>query len=275
MRGLETAALLAFIACGSPTALPTDGGSDVVIDNVVSGGNPDAGDAASFDTSTLPGLVLWFDATRGLATDGGAIASWADQSKSAIVLTATVHPQGALALDPTGMNGHPAVTFSGPVDFYDPEQPPINALTWSDDDLLLEAVVKADGSPRILNLYENNRSTVDFALDFSSGAPTATSDSSGSPFVITGPSPVIGPHVIAFQRKNALFTLDLRVDGVIVATMAAGTSYSFAPTMFELGFGLSAAGDAASIAEIILVHGTTSDANRDALEAHLRARYGL
>jgi len=68
------------------------------------------GGEEDFQPSDIDNLVLWLDASFGLTPSSGDITTWADRSKEGndVVQGSTIKRP---ALNPTGINGHPSLTF--------------------------------------------------------------------------------------------------------------------------------------------------------------------
>src|SRR5262245_38024268 len=90
---------------------PADASFDAGTD-ATSGGDAQSTDASGgFDPTTVPGVVLWLDAARGVTLTNNAVSSWADQTtfrNDATQTNSALQP----SLSGAAINGLPAIHFT-------------------------------------------------------------------------------------------------------------------------------------------------------------------
>jgi hypothetical protein len=306
---------LLFLACGGSDISigGNDGGSDTSTadastdttgnDVAPQDGAMDspANDAAEFDPSSVSGLVLWLDASKGVTQTSGAISQWADQTtfmNNATQPTTVEEP----TFTGTAINGHPAVHF-------DKDAQGINvggdmlviadsaSLQWGMGDFYVVVVARfdntlADGAERGEGLFFSKTSSgSNFPGPFLVGniptifsvthAPAvgisfSTSSASGDYVTTTTAYNDNTPHAFAMQRVGT--TLDLRIDGTSVGTsVSSGLDISNAGSNVTIGAdgngqGVRLDGD---IAEVLAVKGVLQVSDRTGLESYVKTKYGL
>ena len=241
-------------ACGS-------GGGDAGNSDSGSGADAEA-DAGSFAPTDVAGLVLWFSADDVVVGDGGAVASWPDQSgRGHDVIAGAKTP----VVDHAAIGGRDALKFSG-------AQTLTHAALetdfgWGTDDFVVEMVVKFDSLTHdVLFALEESASDA-FSVQVDTGTLEYfwSGDSQTATFST-------GAHVVAFRRTGAS-TAELRVDGTVTPIPVAGTD-TLTPSASIFVGGVDPLYTIGDIAEVVVAHGP-SDGDVTKLEAYLKSKYGL
>jgi hypothetical protein len=237
-----------------------------------------------FDVSTLPGLVLWVDATRGVTTidRDGDVSAWADLSPAKNDLTSSsgydVYRPGASTDVPSG---HAIVRFvANSWMSTSPGPDGAGTLALGTGELLIEVVwawsSQAFDQPVLFATQEQ------FQIAFFSGPMMSVRPDGTGNIEIMGfgtDVPLVsksfvgdtGLHLVGARRTvtNGMATAEIRIDG-----RSDQAATGFAPT--DLGaetFGYM--GNGVAIAEAVVVKGSIAPASLAALEAHLLSKYGL
>ncbi|MEO8876528.1 MAG: hypothetical protein ABI461_13140 [Polyangiaceae bacterium] len=267
-------------ACGGNVSPSSSSGTDSTRPSTT---NPAS---ATFDVSTLPGLSLWLQSTKGIVFDKvhTRVLGWNDQSPSHNDLALK---QGVGATrDGIWLGQTPTVAFDGASAYQFPAGTPLS--DWSGD-FLIEIVVhaqytKALGSQGLFSCVgaQSNVAGSTVASIYLSGGQTmeckVDSDgySNGS-----ATKPVVDPtgYVISFQRSGAVLTS--RRNGAVDKTQTFDhvTSPLCTSSMFG-AMDLDATGAPTSflssdVAEVIVSKGTTPSATVTSLETALMAKYQI
>jgi len=247
---------------------------------------------AAIDVASVPGLVLWLDATRGVLHFSGVVASWADQSgQKNDAAQSIVYNRPTFAA--SAINGLPAVHFDMNAQWGTFLTIADSAsLRWGTDDVYLAVVARFDND--VGGTGSNSRFGTFYFKQGASGGPffhanapgkTPTSgfafelsDDAAHRVVSTG----LGyddarGHLFAVRRRGT--TLELRHNGApdgartvpVVDVSAPGVAVSLGATMERIDSN-RLNGD---IAEILAVRGALSDATLAGVESYLRAKYAL
>jgi hypothetical protein len=251
--------------------------------NTVDGSTFDAGPPPPSPPSSLGGrLVFWFSADKGYDTDGGS-AIWKDQSPAGNDAVQAL----PIAIPPlfdggTGVNGHPALHFSG-AQFL---QMADNAsLQWAQSDFSVFMVERHTNSEQLYALlYAKWTDTGVFPGFFlwanypTTNGPVTRLDTLN---VVYGPDAGNdGVARVVGARKNAA-DLQLYSAGVLVgekadASVTDNAGFNAATIPAYIGGrpqGIQMLqGD---IAEVIGVKGTLTDPELANLQAYLKKKYGL
>jgi Collagen triple helix repeat (20 copies) len=233
-----------------------------------------------FDVSTIPGLVLWVDATRGVtASSNGEVTAWQDQSSARNDLTpALQYPAGYV---PTGPGGNAVIRFATS-----------SLLATQDRDLGAPTLGFGTGDVLVEVVWAWSSQVLDQPILFAtmqggifpsasnqalmllrpegSGAVTLTG-LGGDQLTSTATLGDTQLHLVGAHRavSNGVARVELRVDGRIDQVVHGDSPMNLLPSAFaEMGGGTT-------IAEVIVVKGSISDATLAALESHLVSKYGL
>jgi hypothetical protein len=220
---------------------------------------------------SLPGLVLWVEATVGVNTinQSNAVASWSDQSGKGDDLAAGGPPSPPPTYSPAGLNGGPAVQF------------PSGAMATT------SAGGNASFGGDFLVEYVAIEPTTTMQYDAVVTLPQANEvrfdilNNGGCDLIIVQGLSQIGdvmctktnlsgtsPHLFGFRRTNTASspTFEVRIDG---AASASGSSPLYGISL--VGAGLYAG----TFAEVVAISGPTTDTDLAALEGYLKGKYGL
>ena len=264
-------------------AKPVDAASDVVIADASNDGDA----APPFDVKSLPGLSLWLNASVGVTADGSEnVTKWADQSGNGNDATQGASEPTQPTLVATATNNLPAVHFEGGAHV---EMADSTSLQMGTGDFSLSLVMRhtttttngnyglvfakqalVTGYPGIAVFVDIPQATTFYGqVVINDFAATTTSGLNNN-----------APHIFGFRRVGA--TITTRLDGV-----DDGSSTSDAAAIDCTATGvpvrIGAGGEGASagqqlkgdISEVVLLKGTTTSQNLDALEGYLKKRYGL
>jgi hypothetical protein len=228
-----------------------------------------------FDVETLPGLVFWVDATRGVNTPANnEVLGWQDQSPSRNDLTlSNYYPTGYV---PNGPGGHAVIRF-GMVTWMSTAEGGTSSFGFGTGDLLVEEVWASSNQlldqPALFATQEQYKVTSSGGSNMllqPSGLNVEIDGLSGDPLVSSALVGDTNLHLVGVRRAAAagLSRVELRVDGRLdqVATAVPSDLQSRA---------VAGMGGGTSIAEVIVVKGPISDQNLVALEAYLMSKYGL
>ena len=219
------------------------------------------------------GALAWWDAQDAatIVVDAGAVASWSDKSGGGANLSASATAQRP-ALNPTALNGFPAVDFNGDHDLEG------TGASLSADMCLL-AVAEIDlvtnGSEALLhfqtvNLAIRAQNATEFRARYElmNGANTNIS-----------PSPVTdykgAPHIFVSRYDSAADLVEVWIDGVLVASQGTYTVDLSGPRAIRLmrpwGTALRLDGKVGEVAAIA----SSAIADRERLEGYAAHRWGL
>jgi hypothetical protein len=234
-----------------------------------------------FSPADISGLELWLkaDAITGLA-DGAAVASWLDSSgnaRHAVQATGALKPLYKVNI----INGLPVVRFNSDI-----LSTPTIDLTGTNAVTLFAVFTAAAGSDDIVVEFSDNynsvtdgfilyRATAGDAVVAAAIGNIASSQWTTAAGVTTTPA-----CVSAVYNKSLPITQEVRawVNGVLGGSEVfyAENTNNFGNRALHLGsrLGGSAPLDG-DLAEIILYSSALSDANRQAVEAYLIAKYAL
>jgi hypothetical protein len=211
-------------------------------------GDAPANDGSStFDVAALPGLVLWLDASKGVVAQGtNAVGTWKDQSPKGNDVTLFA---GTSSLVASLIHGYPAVAL-----------PPSSALrgpqgstdfTWGTDDFLVEGVtIMGSGNGTLLTCANIGGFGASLGVLMSDAWASVGDGTLPAVQVQTMSSIAAAPHVLGLRRTPGI--VDLRVDGAsMTGTATTAANVHGIPV---IGGGVVAV----AVAELIVVHGTTS-----------------
>ncbi|MBS2015036.1 MAG: hypothetical protein JST00_19250 [Deltaproteobacteria bacterium] len=263
-------------------ATGTDGSS---ANDATTPGSDSGGDAGPtvLDVRTLPGLRLWLESTQKLtkAAVGLDLVSWEDSSgrtpDGGVPHVAKPIPYtGGGAVNPgvvaNGIASRPSVTFEMGPKLGIPNHDDFNPGT---GDFVI-AVVGAvqSGTGPFWNL--TTQSTAPSGTWLGPGKACTFLGALGAPPKCTTPEFTAStqPHVFVMRRKAAQSIF--RVDGTSRGTYDFGVDN---PNLGVLDFqqpNLVLGGSfVASMSELVLLVGSTTDASLDALESHLKKKYAI
>lgn len=254
-------------------------------------GVADSSTDASGWTPALLGasLAAWLDSDRGLPAAGTHVQSWVDQSGAAN--SAVQGVGGNQPLVAAGPNGHAAVKFDGLATFL--TIPDSLRLRWGTGEFAIYVVAAYINAPSANNATgygwlwsktDSNAAVNGVLLAANRGGLAGTPNSSlfcqlqFSPqlFAESGTNGYNNGAFHVFGARRTGNVVALRADGNPVASVDLGV-IDVSATAHDVFIG--AAGTGAyldgSIAEIIAVSSTLSNANQANLEAYLKAKFGL
>jgi hypothetical protein len=248
------------------------------------GATAGAGGAAPvpFDIATIPGLVLWIDATRGVtASSNGEVTAWQDQSSARNDLQQSgTYPAGYA---PDGPGGHAVIRFAtGTLLTTQDRDLGSPTLGFGTGDVLVEVVwawssqsldtpaLFATMSGGSFPLAYNGNSLMLLRPD---GSGTVTLTGLGGDTLTSNAN--LGDtrlHLIGAHRavsNGGVARVELRVDGRVDQAVNGDVPMNLLPSAYaEMGGGTS-------IAEVVVVKGSIAPATLAALEASLISKYGL
>jgi hypothetical protein len=270
-------------AGGTPAEIEDAGTSGAAGAEVEASAPADAPSVA-VDTfiASLPGLVLWVDAARGVTLDSsGEVSSWKDQSPASNDLGPSIFPASRYAAD--GPGGHPVVRLFTGSRLGTPGDG-TSSLGFRSGDFLVEVVWAWSGAmnqtPGLFGMWRLEEASQDPAGLMGLGVQ-GDGSTSLSLLAIEGHKTIevtsttkvtdVAFHVTGVRRVVAAgaATVELRVDGR-ADPMVSGV---------EVGdFGTSAwaaLGGGANVAEVVVIKGSITDDEVALLENHLSSKYGL
>lgn len=233
------------------------------------------GIAAPFSPSDIAGLQLWLkaDAITGLV-DGDPVGTWADSSgnaRDATQATAAAKPLYKVSI----VNGKPVVRFDGVDDlltvasFAQPAEWTAFAVAAKVTGTSVDAILNTDnggGSRHAQQLRFSGNSTVQ-SIAFNT-APGAFTDGEGGTNT--------GFQVLSAVRSAAA------VQAWVNGTSGGSTATTGTPAAPSVAAWLGMTSGASTsenltgdIAEILYYNSALSTADRDAVESHLGAKYGI
>jgi hypothetical protein len=278
-------------AAGGAGVRGSGGGSGA---GVADGGANDATDAGAettpeagtsdggFDVLSLPNLVMWLDASKGVATATGSggtnlVMFWRDQSPA----FNTPPPSGqAPEWLPTAINGLPAVEFVGiarlisntngtTLDLgageYLVEMVAAWATTSSSSALLFQLRAPTAYVPFTLREDATSHGVVGSELA-TYVSPSVTSTATG---LGDGAFRLIGARRVG---ANAAASLEVRVNG---AASAMTTDNGVGGDLGTSAYVQIGPGNNLEIAELVVIRGATSPDDLGRLETYLLSKYGL
>lgn len=263
----------------SSSSSSSSGGGDAAL--------PDSGDSGpSFTPASLTGrLVLWLKAdAQYVVADGGV--RWKDQSPAsndAVQDTAARVP--ALSAADAGVNGHPAVHFTGKEYLQIADNATIR---WAQSDFAIYSVLRhVNAPPSYAIVYAKWTDVAPFPgiflwANYPGAGPNdgyVTRLDTNREILSDGGKNDGKPRVVGARKVGGRF--ELRIDGAKVGEIADAGGYDQTgfdsigrpaflggrPELIQMLEG--------DVAELVGVKGTLSDAETTQLEAYLKGRYGL
>lgn len=248
------------------------------------GGCPSS--AASLSPASVPGLVLWLDAAKGLAAAGQPVPLWSDQSPAH---NDASQPNSGLqpVVEGSAIGGLPAIQFNGSTTFLSIADSA--SLQWGTADYTLLAVARfsIDLGTTSQELFQKTALDAPYPgpeLMVNSAVPsqdTKVSSVLSSDVYATSAHDGLNdvPHVFTGRRVGS--TVEVRIDGLIEGQAAGALIDISAPgqpaIIGQNGYrsipGLEAVEGV--IAEIVAVKGTISASDLRSLECHMIVKYGL
>jgi hypothetical protein len=217
---------------------------------------------------------MWMEGDQGVALTGGNVASWTNEAPNGVAVTAC--PSALLTTVSSAANGHAAVHFN------------LNCMTasddtslhWGTDDFIVEAVVRLEANSTASGVLWNKG--VGFSLLAVPGAQSVAYNFSGGGVVANAGSPISADgvfHVVGIRRVGS--SLQVRVGGQAMGTATLAGTEDGTQAGQPLYLGVLApqyatlTGFVGDVAELVAVHGTTSDANVAKLESYFTTKYAL
>lgn len=231
--------------------------------------------------STITGLKLWLDATRGVAKDGSnKVSQWDDQSGEGNHAT-----QGAGANQPTwlapasGLNGNAALSFDGSASYMTANG--VSSL-FSGDDKPFTAIVAArvgsvaSGSRMVFEASRSSSNTPfhGFYQNASSNFNSFRRGDSGSVVTVTGGTPTVGTHIFSVVFTGTECSAWDNAANII----NAGSQNTVAMTIDRFYIGCEARPSPASlwngyICELCIYNSALGTADRESLEAYMTSKW--
>lgn len=240
-------------------------------------------DAATFDPRSLSNLRLWLESSRGVTTGPGGVVSWADGSgrwdgggagapdggqHQALHLGAKTAP----TLQNNGIAGRPSLSFQGSTGNGDPLEIAMHPDFAIDTGDFLAAFALKLGTGDGLIFSHASMSIPRFGLmisnaDFCWSLFARGGDRCTTPkFALS-----TEPHVLVVLRKGK--DMVFRVDGTTRSSAnVLLDDPDLTPSTPTLSLG---AGPPSLVSEVVLLVGPTPDADRLALEAYMKSKYGI
>ena len=233
-----------------------------------------------FSPSSLSGLQLWLDATKGLfdatsggnpvTTDGSSVARWEDQSGSGYHVTQATSANRPVLK--TGIrNSKNAIRFDGSNDILVSANIPDNNL------LTLTAFVVANpiglGGSNFGRMFERGNNIVNFFMFQGNGISMIAGGGQ-----VSGGSAPIGSFYLFGARLSGVgnSTTTLRINKTLVATGNTSSVPSTANTTYQIGNRTDLArafnGD---IAELIIYNQALTTEQINNVEVYLAAKWGF
>jgi hypothetical protein len=282
-------------------ATSTDGATDSSASSLVDSGHEAS--TAAWSPSSLSGLVLWLEGNEGLgatdagsdAGDGGPGVLWVDQSG----LGNDAVGYGP-AINPSALDGQPAVHFNG-ADYLLVQDSP--SLNWNTQDFVLAMVVQhttyLDGGPPVygtlyskqiydtapyvgVGLFGNSPGGASSILaQLSENSPSeltsgGTGYNSGAPFLVV-------LHRTGAWDGGASAEAGGPAMAMLINAADAGyaTGQGWAQNVDSNGYPLRIGGTQAAqdlvgdIAEVIAISGPVAPSDLENLQSYLMSKYGL
>jgi len=240
--------------------------------------SPD-GDGVAFDVRSLPGLVLWLDASTGIRSQNHNVVGWSDGSGAGDDALPSGYGQfsvlASVASDAAA--GHDAVRLDINQVYAVASPAGTAALGFGTGDFLVEVVASWGDTGRATVFATLASPTVNLFELFWDEAGHLGVALSGGPPAVTSAMGISGDgafHLVAARRTGggAGTKLEVRMGG---AALDAATGAADAADLHALASGRIGPGRLMEIAEVVVVKGTTSDADLAKLEAYLLHKYGL
>lgn len=256
----------------------------------------DAGDGG-FSLGSVPGLVLWLDAAKGVTKNNqNQVSAWADQSgnmNDAFQSTASRQP----IHNASGINGRPALHFAqGATEGMQLVINDSTSMQWGTGDFLIEVVARFDNDP--VGNFDTGLGSFVYKPGAGWGIIFAGNRAPGGNFPASAGLmaridmnvPGNGNQVdvaagyndsaartYAFRRSGT--TLDLRIGGVSVSSMTQVGNIDVSAASVDVYVGSDRTAMKArldgDVAELIAVKGSTSAPDLVAIEAYLKGKYNL
>jgi hypothetical protein len=261
-----------------------------------SGTSGTSGSSAAFTPSTIAGLVFWLDSsdaatlaqdeagTTPAVADNAPVARWADKSGSGWHM---LSPNGVAggndtnrpALKTAIINGKPVIRTNGTISF----MRRITTISITGDDLTVFAVTRrvafVDANEALLSIASsasNDFDNVEGTVIGHSVSSTDISDSRDDVILSDLTHPSNGTSFIYSSKYDGTNQIGY-LNGVAGTPVACAGSFS--SEKISLGFRNSAASisnpNNRDYAEILIYDSDLSDANREAVESYLAAKWGL
>jgi hypothetical protein len=217
---------------------------------------------------------MWLEGDQ-VVLSGGNVATWTNQASNGVSPTAC--PGAVLSAVSNAANGHAAVHFS------------LACLTasddtsfhWGTDDFLVEAVVRVQTNSAAIGTLWNKGAG--FYLGAEPGAQIAGYNATGATSDTVTASSAFGAdgafHMVGMRRVGSSF--QLRVNGQVMGTTTLGGSEDGNQSGQPLYLGAAApqyeslTGFVGDVAELVAVHGTTSDTAVANLESYFVGKFAL
>jgi len=259
------------------------GEADAVLD-ASDGGVCDPG-AASWSPASLPGLVLWLEASAVSPPSGSQISLWPDLSPAGNDAVQTV-PAYQPTFEAAAVGGLPAMRFDGNLTFFTIADSA--SLQWGTGDYTLMVIGQfaSSGVPDQF-FYQKVTASAPWygpSLFVNSDKPsldTRATSQLAQYTLITSAHDGLGdaPHLFGGRRFGS--SLEVRVDGAsdgvtTVPSLDISAAGSYA-TMGQNGYSPQPGFQAldGTIAEVVAVGGPIASADLQTLECHLLLKYGV
>ncbi len=261
--------------------ITTNNNEDIFFDNIIVTGTPSLGPdgiGGVGDTDGSGSMSLWLDANQGVTTTGTAVTEWADQSgygNDATPPAASNRP----ALDATGTNSHPVITFDGSTDYLTASDASSLDLTnWSiiivgivnTEKNYNAFVVKGDDADENYEFLTNfpSAGNIHYPVRYTTSDRTADSDADD-----TFSTTEYGVYQLDYDQTN----FQVYINGDLTETDAETRAPQTNSNELYIGNEESTSGRevAASIAEIAIFSTPVNDAQRNIIHNAMAAKYGF
>jgi len=287
--------LLALVAsaCSGGSTMPDasapDGSGDVAHDRMsVDSGQDvtqmDVDASTPFDVTSVAGLVLWLEASKGVTASSGTVTAWADQSGNNNNATQNT-PSSEPTQDATGINGLPAIHFAGGTHLTIADS---TSLQWGTGDFYIAVVMAENNASNTAGVvFAKQEASSPFAgpaLFANFPLPAQSTEWGGqvsiTSYVPTNETSLNDDNARQFSLTRTGSSLSVRLDGLPDNSVVIGDGGSLDVSAVGIPVSIGASptgtqGLSGDIAEIIAVNGTIAVSDVANIEAYLESKYSL
>jgi uncharacterized repeat protein (TIGR01451 family) len=222
---------------------------------------------SGFVPTSLPGLVDWYDASDASSlTLDASVTLWNDKSGNGANLAAPAASASRPALIASGINGLPAMAFSGGQYLYGTTGFPVS----SDYSIATVSLFSGSTTNNIFSGY--TASGTSHALYGNSGS-TATMFQNGN--IVAGPSTGTAAFIGIGTSQTSTGSVSVYVNGGSAATGVTGNKNVTDPSIETGGYSGAANYLTGDIGEVLVYHSVLSTAERQWVEGYLACKWGL